>query len=188
MAWYPLRLAFELEPRNVVAVVGHQADTVQATLGKLFEGQPLSFAVQEKQRGTGDAVASAKKALGQFQGAVLVLYGDVPLLTATTVKKLIDAFRAGKGPLALISTRPSDPTGYGRLLRGKDGRVTAIVEEKDASPEQRAIAEINAGIYVADSNFLWEAIAKLEPRNAQGDGFDAIDDHGNPVNARSLVM
>src|SRR5438105_14393479 len=71
MAWYALRTALELEPKNVVAVVGHQADAVQATLGKLFEGQPVSFAVQERQRGTGDAVAAAKSTLASFQGAVL---------------------------------------------------------------------------------------------------------------------
>ncbi len=169
MAWYPLRLAFELEARSVVAVVGHQADTVKASLSKLFEGQPLSFALQADQRGTGDAVNAARAALQGFHGGVMILYGDVPLLQTSTLKKLVDAWRSSKSTLAMISCRPPDAKAYGRVVRGKDGKVTGIVEHKDATPEQRAIGEINAGIYVANSDFLWEALAKLEPKNAQGE-------------------
>lgn len=169
MAWYPVRLALELEARNVVAVVGHQAEQVKATLSKAFEGQPLGFAVQAQQRGTGDAVNAAREALQGFHGAVMILYGDVPLLHASTMKTLVDAYAHSKTKLAMISCRPPSPTGYGRVVRDASGKVLSIVEEKDATPEQKAIGEINAGIYIADSAFLWDALAKLEPKNAQGE-------------------
>jgi len=169
MAWYSLRLAFELEARNVVAVVGHQADQVKASLAKLFEGQPLSFALQAEQRGTGDAVNAARGALQGFHGGVMILYGDVPLLQPSTLKALVDAWRQSKATLAMISCRPPDPKMYGRVVRGRDGKVTGIVEFKDATPEVKAIGEINAGIYIADSAFLWDALSKLEPKNAQGE-------------------
>src|SRR4051812_6462505 len=167
MAWYPLRLAFDLQARNVVAVVGHQADAVKASLSKAFEDQPIAFALQAQQRGTGDAVASARTALQGFHGAVLILYGDVPLLQASTLQKLIAAYQGSKGPLAMISCRPVSPKGYGRVLR-QGAKVVGVVEEKDASDEQRQLGEINAGIYLADSAFLWDALSKLEPKNAQG--------------------
>lgn len=169
MAWYPIRLAFELEARNVVAVVGHQAETVKGSLSKLFDGMQLSFALQAQQRGTGDAVNAAREALHGFRGAVMILYGDVPLLHASTMKTLVDAYTHSKSKLAMISCRPPDPKGYGRVLRDASGKVTGIVEDKDATPEQKAISEINAGIYIADSEFLWDALSKLEPKNAQGE-------------------
>ena len=169
MAWYPIRTAFELEARNVVAVVGHQADQVKDSLTKAFEGQQLSFALQAQQRGTGDAVAAARQALAGFHGAVMILYGDVPLLQTSTLKSLVDAFTHSKAQLAMISCRPPDPSRYGRVIRGRDGKVSSIVEDKDATPEQKAIGEINAGIYIAEAGFLWDALSKLEPKNAQGE-------------------
>jgi bifunctional UDP-N-acetylglucosamine pyrophosphorylase/glucosamine-1-phosphate N-acetyltransferase len=169
MAWYPITRAFEAGCQQVVAVVGHQAEQVKASLSKAFEGQPLAFALQQQQRGTGDAVASARAALTGFSGAVLILYGDVPLLTADTLSRLVAAFRAGKGPLAMVSCRPADASGYGRVLRGPGGRVEGIVEHKDATPQQRLIQEINAGLYVADARFLWGALETLTPQNAQGE-------------------
>lgn len=169
LAWYPITRAFEAGAQQVVSVVGHQAEQVRASLAKAFEGQALSFAVQQQQRGTGDAVAAARGALTGFQGAVLILYGDVPLVTADTLTRLVTAFRSGKGPLALVSCRPANPAGYGRILRGHGHRVEGIVEHKDATPEQRLIQEINAGIYVADARFLWGALETLTPQNAQGE-------------------
>ncbi len=121
------------------------------------------------QRGTGDAVAAARSALTGFSGAVLILYGDVPLLTADTLRRLVAAYQPSRGPLAMISCRLADPTGYGRVLRGADGRVSGIVEQKDATETQRRIAEVNAGIYVVDAKFLWGALEKLTPQNAQGE-------------------
>ncbi|MDP2273540.1 MAG: bifunctional UDP-N-acetylglucosamine diphosphorylase/glucosamine-1-phosphate N-acetyltransferase GlmU [Archangium sp.] len=169
LAWYPITSAYELGAQQVVAVVGHQADDVKNALTAGFPGQALQFAVQATQRGTGDAVSAARGALTGFSGAVLVLYGDVPLLTVETLKRLIAAYDPSKGPLAMISCRLADPTGYGRVLRGAGHKVEGIVEHKDATAEQKLIAEVNAGIYVVDSKFLWGALEKLTPQNAQGE-------------------
>lgn len=169
LAWYPISSAYELGAQQVVAVVGHQADEVKNALASGFPGQALEFAVQAQQRGTGDAVNAARGALTGFSGAVLVLYGDVPLLTVETLKRLIAAYDPSKGPLAMISCRLADPTGYGRVLRGAGHKVEGIVEHKDATAEQKLIAEVNAGIYVVDSKFLWGALEKLTPQNAQGE-------------------
>jgi bifunctional UDP-N-acetylglucosamine pyrophosphorylase/glucosamine-1-phosphate N-acetyltransferase len=169
MAWHVLSRAFELGAQQVVAVVGHQGDAVKASLSALFPQLPLSFAVQAQQRGTGDAVASARAALTNFHGAVVILYGDVPLLTLETLQRLVSAYRASKGVLAMISCRPPDPKGYGRVLRGAGHVVEGIVEDKDATAEQRLITEVNAGLYCVDAKFLWGALEKLTPANAQGE-------------------
>ncbi len=169
LAWYPMTRAFEVGCQQVVSVVGHQADQVKASLSALFQGQPVSFALQAQPRGTGDAVAAARGALTGFTGAVLILYGDVPLLTADTLKRLVDAFRAGKGPLALVSCRPENPTGYGRLVRDEAKKVVRVVEQKDATAEQLSIREVNAGVYLVDARFLWGALETLTPQNAQGE-------------------
>jgi bifunctional UDP-N-acetylglucosamine pyrophosphorylase/glucosamine-1-phosphate N-acetyltransferase len=169
LAWYPLTRAFEVGAQQVVAVVGHEAEVVTKELTALFPGQGLSFALQAQQRGTGDAVASARAALAGFSGPVLILSGDVPLLTEETLQRLLAAYRAGKGPLAMVSFEQEDPTGYGRLVRDEQGYVARIVEHKDATVEQREITEVNAGIYVADAKFLFESVARLTPANAQGE-------------------
>lgn len=169
LAWYPISTAYEVGAQQVVSVIGHQAEEVKAALKDQFGGQTLQFAVQAQQRGTGDAVAAARGALTGFSGAVLILYGDVPLLTAGTIQKLIAAYNPAKGPLAMISCRLANATGYGRVLRGPAHRVEGIVEQKDATPEQLLINEVNAGIYLVDSKFLWGALEKLTPQNAQGE-------------------
>ena len=169
LAWYPITSAFELGAQQVVAVVGHQADDVKQALTQGFPGQPLQYALQATQRGTGDAVSAARGALTGFNGAVLILYGDVPLLTVGTLQRLLAAYHPTKGPLAMISCRLADPTGYGRVMRGETQRVEGIVEHKDATPEQRQITEVNAGIYVVESKFLWGALERLTPQNAQGE-------------------
>jgi len=169
LAWYPIATAYELGAQQVVAVIGHQADEVKKALKGGFPDQALQFAVQAQQRGTGDAVNAARGALTGFNGAVLILYGDVPLLTVDTLERLLAAYEPAKAPLAMISCRLPDPTGYGRVLRGAGHRVEGIVEHKDATPEQKLINEVNAGIYVADSKFLWGALERLTPQNAQGE-------------------
>ena len=169
LAWYPITSAYELGAQQVVAVVGHQADDVKKALTGGFPGQALQFALQAQQRGTGDAVSAARGALTGFTGAVLILYGDVPLLTVDTLKRLLAAYDPTKGPLAMISCRLADPTGYGRVIRHAGQRVEGIVEHKDATADQRLITEVNAGIYVVDSKFLWGALERLTPANAQGE-------------------
>ncbi|AKU92142.1 N-acetylglucosamine-1-phosphate uridyltransferase [Vulgatibacter incomptus] len=165
LAWYPIQRALELGCDPVVVVVGHQGDEVRRQLAAHFPGAPLRFAVQEEQLGTGHAVLCARRALAGHKGRITILYGDVPLLERPTLEKLI---AAGKGHLvAFLTMNPSDPTGYGRVIRGLDGKVRAIVEEKDATPDERQVREANGGLYDCDARFLWKALAKVDSGNAQ---------------------
>ncbi|HWV38743.1 MAG TPA: bifunctional UDP-N-acetylglucosamine diphosphorylase/glucosamine-1-phosphate N-acetyltransferase GlmU [Vulgatibacter sp.] len=167
LAWYPIRRALAMGCDPVVVVVGHQGEEVRERLESLFPGAPLCFAVQERQLGTGHAVRCAREALAGAEGRVLILYGDVPLLTEATLARLVEA---GQGrTLAFLSMRPEDPTGYGRVVRDEAGAVRAIVEQKDASPEERALRECNAGIYDVDAAFLWRELENLDDENAQGE-------------------
>ncbi len=169
LGWYALTRAMELRAEPIVAVVGHQGEAVQTEMARLFPGPAIQFAIQSEQRGTGHAVLCARQSLLGFKGAVLVLYGDVPLLTEQTLQGLVAAFRNSDAPLALLTCRPPNPHSYGRVLRADSGAVRAIVEERDATPEQRRIEEVNAGVYIADADFLFEALHSLRPNNAQGE-------------------
>jgi bifunctional UDP-N-acetylglucosamine pyrophosphorylase/glucosamine-1-phosphate N-acetyltransferase len=168
LAAWPVGRALALGCNPVVAVVGHQADQVHAVLEARFPGQPLRFATQAEQRGTADAVRAALGALDGVSGPVLVLYGDTPLLRGSTLEELVDTFRRSNAPLALVTTKVHDPAGYGRVLR-VSGRLTGIVEERDCTADQRAIREINAGVYLIDAVFLREGLTALRPANAQGE-------------------
>ncbi|WP_225409966.1 bifunctional UDP-N-acetylglucosamine diphosphorylase/glucosamine-1-phosphate N-acetyltransferase GlmU [Stigmatella hybrida] len=165
---YPLKRALELGASPLVPVVGHQASEVEKAIRANFPAASLRFALQKEQRGTADAVRSAEAALKEFSGRVLILYGDVPLLRRETLEALVAAHEAGKGPLSLVATTLEDPTGYGRVIR-EGGKVTRIVEHKDCTPEQRAVRECNAGIYLVESSFLWRALSEIRPQNAQGE-------------------
>ncbi len=167
LAWYPIRRALDLGCNPVVVVVGHQGAQVRERLEALFPKAPLRFAVQAEQRGTGHAVGRAKAALRGHEGRILILYGDVPLLTAATLKKLSAAGRRRR--LAFLAMEPADPTGYGRVIRDEAGQVRAIVEQKDASLEELRVRSCNAGLYDCDSAFLWSALRKLTSNNAQGE-------------------
>ncbi|XXF79422.1 bifunctional UDP-N-acetylglucosamine diphosphorylase/glucosamine-1-phosphate N-acetyltransferase GlmU [Myxococcaceae bacterium GXIMD 01537] len=165
---YPLSRALEVGASPLVPVVGHQAAEVERSIRACFPQAPLRFALQKEQRGTADAVRSAQEALAGHTGRVLILYGDVPLLRRETLEALVAAHEQGGGVLSMMSTVLEDPTGYGRVIR-EGGRVTRIVEHKDCTPEQRAVKECNAGIYLVESSFLWEALAQIRPVNAQGE-------------------
>ena len=168
LAAWPVGRALGVGCDPVVAVVGHQGERVQAALEARFPGSSLRFAIQLEQRGTADAVRVALEALEGVSGPILVLYGDTPLLQESTLRGLIDAFRRGNAPLALVSTRAPDPAGYGRVLR-VSGRITGIVEEKDCTADQRSIREVNAGVYAIDAGFLRQGLTSLRPANAQGE-------------------
>ena len=166
-AW-PISRALALGSDPVVAVVGHQSDQVKAAIGAEFPESPIRYAIQAEQKGTGHAVRCAEDALRGYQGPVLILYGDVPLLREDTLKALIRAYEEGGAPLAMVSTILDNPTGYGRVVR-QAGGVVRIVEHKDASSDERAIKECNAGIYVVDAKFLFESLAQVKSANAQGE-------------------
>lgn len=180
MVAYPIQLSRDLGATPVVLVVGHQADAVEADIrGRFPDG--VGFQLQAEQNGTGHAVIEGMKGLEGFEGRVLILYGDVPLLTAPTLERLSAALDNG-APVALVTFELDDPTGYGRIIRDEAGKLLRIVEHKDATAAERAVNEVNAGIYCVDSTFLRSALARLSNDNAQGEyyltdivGF-AIDD------------
>ena len=168
---YPVELARGLGADPVVAVLGHQHEAVEAVLLARFGAGAVKFVEQTEQRGTGHAVRLAMPALSRFDGAtgmVMVLYGDVPLLRRETLEELVGTARR-YGCLAIVTATPPDPTGYGRILRDQRGHVIGVVEQKDASPEELAITEINAGIYCGPAGFFREAVLGLGTRNAQGE-------------------
>jgi bifunctional UDP-N-acetylglucosamine pyrophosphorylase/glucosamine-1-phosphate N-acetyltransferase len=169
MVAYPIALAQAIGAEPVVAVLGHQRDAVEAALKTRFGDGAITVVEQTEQRGTGHAVRLAMPALARFAGQlVLVLYGDVPLLRRETLEELVGTARRYKC-LAVVTATPPDPTGYGRILRDERGHVIGVVEQKDATPEERAITEVNAGIYCGPADFFREATAGLRSKNAQGE-------------------
>lgn len=174
MVEYSLRLLGPLGVRRTALVLGHQADAVEAAVRAAAAGglalPGLQIAIQAEPRGTADAVRSALPALPELPGdggteRILILYGDTPLLRGERLQALLDAARGRK--LAMLATELDDPSGYGRIVRDGSGRAASIVEHKDCTPAQRAIREINAGIYVVDGKFLRTALAQVRADNAQ---------------------
>jgi bifunctional UDP-N-acetylglucosamine pyrophosphorylase/glucosamine-1-phosphate N-acetyltransferase len=157
-----LAAAAALKPRELRVVYGHGGEAVQAAFG----AHPVRWFLQAEQRGTGHAVRQALPDL-PADDVVLVLYGDVPLIRAATLRKLVT--RARRGELALLTAEFADPTGYGRILRGPRGQISGIVEEKDATHAQRAIREGNTGLLACPAGHLAGWIRRLKANNAQGE-------------------
>ncbi|MEO5767673.1 MAG: bifunctional UDP-N-acetylglucosamine diphosphorylase/glucosamine-1-phosphate N-acetyltransferase GlmU [Polyangia bacterium] len=168
MVAYPIELARTLRAAPIVAVLGHQRAAVEASLQRRFGSQEISVVEQTEQKGTGHALRMALPALRDARGILLVLYGDVPLLRRETLTALVSTARRG-GCLALVTTSPPDATGYGRIVRDRAGLVESVVEQKDATAEQRELGEVNAGIYAAPVQFFREALSRLVPKNAAGE-------------------
>jgi len=165
------KTALALEPRAIYIVVGHQAEEVRAAVERDFDSSKdrISFAQQREQRGTGDAVMAAQSELGGENRTTFILSGDVPLVRVDTLKKLLEAHRASAAACTILSVRLENPTGYGRIVRDDAGGFSRIVEQKDASEEERQIREINAGIYCFESARLIESLALIKPNNQQGE-------------------
>ncbi len=157
-----------LEPDRTIVVVHHQAARVQKELtAHAAVTGPIEFVDQGQPRGTGHAVQVAMQALSGFVGDVLVVYGDVPLINTETLAALRDARE--DAPCAALTAFFEDPTGMGRILRDDEGNFAGIREQRDCSPEETAIDEINAGFYCFDSELLRPALDRLSPNNAQGE-------------------
>src|SRR4051794_14622229 len=155
MLSYSLAAATEIQPQEVVVVVGHQRDQVQAHLAEI--APHVRTAVQEQQLGTGHAVQCGLAALADLPSLpreIVVTYGDVPMLTSETLADLLADHRAQGVAVTVLTAAVADPTGYGRVVRDADGRVVRVVEHRDADEEIRSITEINSGIYVFDSAVL----------------------------------
>ena len=161
---------FALGIAPVVIVVGHQADLVQEAVARAYPGKNVMFAPQATQRGTGDAARCGMAAMpAQFAGTVLITYGDVPALGAATLEEFLSHHRASAAALSLITLELEDPASYGRVIRERGGAVAAIVEARDAAGEQRAVREINAGVYAAAAGFLRPGLSAIGNANAQGE-------------------
>ena len=186
MVEHVVRLAVGLQAERTVVIVGWQKDSVIEHLARAVP--QVVCMEQTPQLGTGHAVMQAEKPLDGFQGDVLVLSGDVPLLRSATVRELVEAHRTSGAAATVLTTILDDASGYGRIIRDGSGRVTAIVEQKDATPEQLKLREINTGIYVFRRDSLFEGLAHISPNNAQKeyyltDVFGYFWKHTLPVSA-----
>ena len=149
---------------NVVVVVGHQAEEVKSALAD----RDVRFVLQKEQRGTGHAVMACRDAV-EHAGLLVVLYGDCPLLSEATLRRLIAVHEKNGAAATLITTRLADPTGYGRIILDERGNVKAIVEQKAAAPEQLAVDLINPGMYCFRSDLLWKHIGEIGTANPAGE-------------------
>jgi bifunctional UDP-N-acetylglucosamine pyrophosphorylase/glucosamine-1-phosphate N-acetyltransferase len=163
---YVLAALEPLAPAKTVLVIGRGGDEVE-TAAKQLTTSRLTFAIQEKQLGTADAARVGDDALARFSGDVLILPGDSPLLTTETLQLIVDHHRDTKAAATMLTADLADPTGYGRVIRDAQGRVERIVEETDATPDEKAITEANTSVWVFDRAALRSALTKIDRSNAQ---------------------
>jgi bifunctional UDP-N-acetylglucosamine pyrophosphorylase/glucosamine-1-phosphate N-acetyltransferase len=166
MLSYPVELSLKgIKAEKTVVVVGHQADRIQ----EMFKDSKVEFAVQKEQLGTGHAVLQAVPFLRSFKGTVLILCGDVPLVKMETLRSFIDTYGENDSTLSVLTALVENPFGYGRVIRDPEGWLEKIVEEKDASEEERMIREINTGIFCVRAPFLIGGLREIGKENAQSE-------------------
>ncbi len=163
-----LRSLAPLEPSRTVLVVGHHRESVMEFVRSL-QYSNTEFAIQAEQLGTGHAVAQCEDMLRDFDGGVLILAGDVPLLSSETLRRFIEKHRETRSDISVLSTFAPSPTGYGRIVRAADGAFERITEDKDADEETRKINEINTGIYLVSSGLLFKSLKSVKNNNAQNE-------------------
>lgn len=166
---HPVHTALELEPERVVMVVGHQRDAVEAALNHRFPSDSLRFVIQAEQLGTAHAVTMAQPELEGGPAQFLLLYGDVPLLTAQTLRDLQALHNNTNAVVSFLTFETDDPTGYGRIVRDGNNNVLAIREHRDCSDEELNITECNAGIYLFDKDFLFTNLGNISTENDQNE-------------------
>jgi bifunctional UDP-N-acetylglucosamine pyrophosphorylase/glucosamine-1-phosphate N-acetyltransferase len=157
MVWYAVRASQLATNSDPIVVIGHAAEEVRESLGGLAK-----YVLQEEQLGTGHAVQQAEQELRGKSDFVLVTYGDMPLVTTGTLKKLIKAQQNHEGPISILTLMADDPRGFGRIVRAEDGEVLAIVEEAQATQEQLAIRELNTGVFCFSADWLWDALSRVK--------------------------
>jgi UDP-N-acetylglucosamine diphosphorylase/glucosamine-1-phosphate N-acetyltransferase len=160
---YVIGAARRVGAERSVIVVGHQAEHVRQSVA----GRDLSFVEQREQLGTGHAVLIAREHFLDWSGTVLILCGDVPLLSTQTLLALLEEHRKSAAAVTVLTTVLDEPGSYGRVIKGEDGEVLRIVEARDADEEERRVREINAGIYCVGGTFLAEAVTEIRNENAQ---------------------
>lgn len=162
---HSLDTARGLGPEKIAVVVGHGAELVRQACG----GAGIEWIVQERQLGTGHAVGSAREVFEGFSGTVMILNGDVPSITRETLSRLLASHRERGAALTFVTARLDEPRGYGRVVRGAGGKLSGIVEERDATDAEKKIDEINAGVYAVSAGFLFPALAGLTSDNSQNE-------------------
>lgn len=184
---YVLHLSLSLVPKQIIVIVGHQKEQVINFIQK-FDNSLIDFVEQNEQLGTGHAVQQAEpKVLGDVD-SVLILSGDVPLLTKQTLDEFIRMHNFYTSDASVLSSVAPNSTGYGRIVRDEEGRFARIVEEKDASDEEKTIKEINSGIYIINKSLLFDALKLVQNNNAQNeyyltDVISILNNQGKNVNA-----
>ncbi|MDM8552743.1 NTP transferase domain-containing protein [Desulfobacterales bacterium HSG2] len=166
MVLYVVGTAKKVAGNNVILVIGNQAEKVREIVSKEYEAV---FALQKEQLGTGHAVSCALPSLTGQTEHVLILCGDVPLIRADTLTRFTDEHLAAERDISLLAVQIDDPAGYGRILTDENMNLTGIVEEADATEEQKKINTINTGIYCVRKQFLTDVLQKIRPDNAQGE-------------------
>jgi len=167
MVEFVVDLATRLQADRTLLIVGWQKEAIIEHISKL--NPQVEFIDQKEQLGTGHAVQQARAALEGFDGDMLVLSGDVPLLSEKTVRALIGYHRTTEAVATILTAELDEPSGYGRVIRNEDGSVEKIVEQKDATKKELLVTEINSGIYMFQKEKLFECLDQLEPNNAQGE-------------------
>lgn len=167
MISHVVELSKKLKPSRILVIVGWQRNSVVDYFA--VKENNIEFVDQLQQLGTGHAIMQTESYLADFEGNVLILSGDVPLLTEQTLDGLLKHHNESSSSATIVSAEISNPTGYGRIIRSKDGTVIKIVEQKDASDEELSVREINSGIYLFDIVKLFEALKHIKPVNAQGE-------------------
>jgi bifunctional UDP-N-acetylglucosamine pyrophosphorylase/glucosamine-1-phosphate N-acetyltransferase len=185
MLWHPIQQVRLISDQKPVVVVGYQADAVKQTIGEIAE-----YVIQEEQLGTGHAVMQAQPLLAGKSDLVLILFGDMPLVTAETLSALIEKQTNNTGPVSMLTVVADDPRGFGRIVRNPAGEVEAIVEEVDCTPEQLEIKELNISMYCFQADWLWKNLPDI-PLSAKGEYYltDIIElarQQGLPVQAEVI--
>jgi len=185
MVHYVINVALSLGSEKTVLIIGHQKEKVK----ELCKEYPVQYAVQAEQLGTAHAILQTEYILRDYDYDLLVLSGDVPLLTKSTLEQLISTHQRSGAIATLLTAHLDDPTGYGRIYRNQGGNVQRIVEHKDATSHELEIKEINVGIYIFKAKPLFENLAHVQNDNAQGEYYlpDVVKmyvDHGEKVVAQ----
>lgn len=165
MLSYILNTVTSVNPEKIVVVAGHKREKVISFLGTNFP--TVKICIQEEQLGTGHAVRQAEQLFNGYDGDILILAGDVPLISRKTLEEFYKAHTEGSADISVLSTNADDPTGYGRIVRTKTGTFTGIVEQKDADETEKEIHEINSGIYLVKSKLLFLALSFVSNNNNQ---------------------
>jgi bifunctional UDP-N-acetylglucosamine pyrophosphorylase/glucosamine-1-phosphate N-acetyltransferase len=170
---YVLQTVGSLHPKEVYVVVGYESELIK----KGFDGKSIKFVNQQQQLGTGHAVIASRNFFKNYNGDILILNGDCPLIKSNTLKSFLKEHTRKNCSVSILTGVIENPKGYGRVIRNEDNSVVRVVEQRDCSQNQKRIKEINSGVYLVKSEFLWNALSKLNSKNAQKELYlpDIID-------------